>query len=78
MSGLIEGPLERLRRAAPFWDDPEQSTPDVRYDGPLASFSGSDAYTIAMAAWRESVPARLEDFKVDNVQVFSLSDEVRK
>lgn len=75
-----EGPIERLRRSAPFFSVPDMVAPDVVYDGPLAKFFGDEAYVAAMSAWGAYVPSRLEECKVENVTVFSeppQGDEVR-
>lgn len=71
-----EGTFERLRRSAPFFDSPDLFTSSVTYSGPLASFAGADAVTTAMSLWKEGIPSRLEQLKVENVQLFPVSEDV--
>lgn len=73
-----EGPLERLRRSAPFFSSPELVASSVAYEGPLEKFNGAADYTAAMSSWKRDFPSRLEELKIENVQVFPVSEDVSR
>jgi hypothetical protein len=74
------GGLERLRASLgasdglPFLTDASLIAEDVRYDGPLASISGREAYLAAQREWAATLPARLPGWRVEAPQLFPLGE----
>lgn len=66
------GPSRGAGFGLPFVLDPTSVTEDVKYDGPLLSLQGREAYLEAMGSWRENMPKRLEYFKTTDMNVWSL------
>jgi hypothetical protein len=73
---------ERLRAALsaggaglqPFLIDGSLVAEDVRYEGPLASLSGREAYLAAQRDWAAALPARLPGWRVEGAALFPLSE----